>query len=88
MISRTIRYFKEYYITPGLYKKRYDYPTHINFPVTDNCNSQCQMCNVWKDKSYDELTPDQIETIFSDTLFKNVLHVGLSGVSQLLEKTL
>jgi molybdenum cofactor biosynthesis enzyme MoaA/polysaccharide pyruvyl transferase WcaK-like protein len=88
MISRTIRYFKEYYITPGLYKKRYDYPTHINFPVTDNCNSQCQMCNVWKDKSYDELTPDQIETIFSDTLFKNVLHVGLSGGEPTLRKDL
>lgn len=88
MISRTLRYFKEYYITPGLYKKKYDYPTHVNFPVTDNCNSQCQMCNVWKDKSHNELSPNQIETIFSDSLFKNVLHVGLSGGEPTLRKDL
>lgn len=88
MISRTLRYFKEYYIVPALYKQKYDYPTHINFPVTDNCNSQCQMCNVWKDKSYNELTPNQIETIFSDNLFKNVLHIGLSGGEPTLRKDL
>lgn len=88
MISRTLRYFKEYYIAPGLHKHNYDYPTHINFPVTDNCNSQCQMCNVWKDKSVNELTPDQIETIFSNNLFKNVLHVGLSGGEPTLRKDL
>lgn len=86
MISRTVRYFKEYYVTPGLYKKKYDYPTHVNFPVTDNCNSQCQMCNVWKEKSFNELTPNQIEAIFLDKLFKNVLHVGLSGGEPTLRK--
>lgn len=88
MLLRTLRYFKEYYSTPGMYKKTYGYPTHINFPVTDNCNSKCQMCNVWKEKSYDELTPDQIESIFSNNLFKNVLHVGLSGGEPTLRKDL
>lgn len=88
MISKTIRFFKEYYISPGLYKNKYDYPTHINFPVTDNCNSMCQMCNVWKDKSYNELTPQQIRKIFNDKLFHGVLHVGLSGGEPTLRKDL
>jgi sulfatase maturation enzyme AslB (radical SAM superfamily)/polysaccharide pyruvyl transferase WcaK-like protein len=46
------------------------------------------MCNVWKDKSVNELTPDQIQKIFSNKLFKNVLHVGLSGGEPTLRKDL
>ncbi|NDV42144.1 polysaccharide pyruvyl transferase family protein [Flagellimonas sediminis] len=54
-------------------------PTHVNFPITDNCNSKCQMCNVWKDKSENELLPKEIADIFSDQLFANVKHLGISG---------
>lgn len=78
-ITRIANFFKEYYISPGFYKRDYIKPTHVNFPITDNCNSKCRMCNVWKDKSENELLPSQIKQIFSDDLFSNTKHLGISG---------
>jgi MoaA/NifB/PqqE/SkfB family radical SAM enzyme/polysaccharide pyruvyl transferase WcaK-like protein len=37
------------------------------------------MCNVWKDKSENELEPHEIQRIFSEGLFKKVKHLGISG---------
>lgn len=54
-------------------------PVVINFPITDNCNSRCVMCNVWQEKADSELTPGQIREVLSNTLFKNVRHIGISG---------
>ena len=40
-------------------------PYVAEFRVTENCNSQCVMCNAWKNKSVNELSTEEI---------KNVLH--------------
>lgn len=87
-IVKPINYFYQYYIAPGYVRKKYIFPTHINFPITDNCNSKCQMCNVWVDKSENELSPLEIQKIFSDVLFKKVQHFGISGGEPTLRKDL
>lgn len=52
---------------------------NINFPITDNCNSKCVMCNVWLEKSYNEFTSEEIGRIFEDEGLASVEHVGISG---------
>lgn len=87
-LPKSLNYFYEYYIDPAFGKRKYILPSHVNFPITDNCNSKCQMCNVWKDKSENELTPEEIRHIFSDKLFKKVNHLGISGGEPTLRKDL
>jgi MoaA/NifB/PqqE/SkfB family radical SAM enzyme len=60
----------------------------INFPITDNCNSKCVMCNVWKDKADNELTPIQIRAILGRNLFSKVKHLGVSGGEPTLREDL
>ena len=87
-VAKTFDYLYKYYINPGLSRNKYILPTHVNFPITDNCNSKCQMCNVWKDKSVNELKPEEIAEIFSDKLFVNAQHLGISGGEPTLRKDL
>ena len=55
-------------------------PRHIWFGITEKCNSQCTNCNIWKQPwKDDELTPDEIFTIFSNPLFDKVNQVLISG---------
>lgn len=86
--KKALKYSYQYYVNPGFGKSKYILPTHVNFPITDNCNSKCRMCNVWKDKSENELTPIEIESLFSDKLFKNTKHLGISGGEPTLRKDL
>lgn len=54
-------------------------PRLLSLPITDNCNARCVMCDVWKTRSKDELTPEQLTAILGDRLFAEVEHVGISG---------
>ncbi len=63
-------------------------PTALQFPVTDKCNSKCVMCNVWKQKPQKEFTPEELEKILSDRLFKNINSVGINGGEPFLRKDL
>lgn len=87
-LPKSINYFYEYYLNPGFVKKKYILPSHVNFPITDNCNSKCVMCNVWKDKSTNELTPLEIYNIYSSKLFAQTKHLGISGGEPTLRKDL
>ena len=56
------------------------HPTKIWFSVTQKCNSSCTNCNIWKQPwRDDDLTPDEIFTIFSNPLFDKVDLVLVSG---------
>jgi len=87
-INKSISYFYEYYLNPKYGSNKYKLPTHVNFPITDNCNSKCRMCNVWKDKSENELSSIEIEKLFSNKLFFKVKHLGISGGEPTLRKDL
>ena len=55
-------------------------PKWIVFMVTDRCNSRCIHCNIWRQKpTKNPLSPEEIEKIFSDKLFKNVKYVLCTG---------
>ena len=43
-------------------------PTFLVFQLTNQCNSRCAMCNIWKKDSSGELTTDNIAQVFFTTL--------------------
>lgn len=67
------------YIPDRILKYIRIYPTEVNFPVTTKCNAKCIMCNIWKEKEKVEITPEQVRSIFSNDLFRNVVSVGVTG---------
>ncbi|MEB3901401.1 polysaccharide pyruvyl transferase family protein [Pseudomonas putida] len=60
----------------------------INFPITDNCNSRCTMCNIWKNNVTNEITPDEISKVLEGPEFHKVKHLGISGGEPTLRKDL
>src|SRR5262245_1640580 len=63
-------------------------PTVIQFPVNDICNSQCQMCFIWQRKRDDEITPEELSSILSNPLFRQIRNVGINGGEPTLRKDL
>ena len=63
-------------------------PRVLQFPITDICNSRCVMCNIWKHKKKDEITPSQLEEILKDPLFSRIEYVGLNGGEPTLRRDL
>jgi MoaA/NifB/PqqE/SkfB family radical SAM enzyme len=55
-------------------------PKWLVFMLTDACNSRCLHCNIWRKKpTENQLTPIEIENIFSDKLFKDVRYILCTG---------
>ena len=73
------RYILNWYLRPSRRRNRTGLPTVLNLPVTDNCNSRCVMCDVWKTKSEGELSVSEFKEILADPLFAEIEHVGISG---------
>lgn len=40
------------------------YPYRLNFILTYKCNLSCSMCNIWKKKSDNELTTEEVDKFF------------------------
>jgi len=85
---RTIRYITRWYTSPARRAGRPDLPTTLSLMATDNCNAKCVMCDVWKTKADNELTPRELGEILRDPLFSGVEHVGISGGEPTLRKDL
>lgn len=51
----------------------------LNLSVTHRCNSNCKMCNIWKENSSEELSKEDLKRITQDPLFSNIKYVGISG---------
>lgn len=55
-------------------------PERMVYMVTDRCNSRCIHCNIWKKEPVkDPLTPEELEQVLSDDLFKNIKYVLCTG---------
>ena len=54
-------------------------PSVLNLLVNDICNSRCQMCLIWTRKRDKELTPDELNLVFQNSLFNKVRYIGVSG---------
>lgn len=88
MLLKSLKYSFDWYFNPARRRKQVSYPTVLNFPITDNCNARCVMCDVWKEKSFNELSSLELEKILKDPLFKNIEHIGISGGEPSLVKNL
>lgn len=54
-------------------------PSHICYYFRWECNNRCLSCNNWMKKGYYELNLNEIKEMFSSPLFKDVIHVYLTG---------
>lgn len=63
-------------------------PVVIQFPVIDICNSQCQMCHIWKNKQADDITPEELRRGLRNPLYSEVRAVGINGGEPTLRKDL
>lgn len=59
-------------------------PFELNFAITYMCNSRCKICNIWKIKSENELTLEEIEKIAKNIKFIHWLR--LTGGEPFLRK--
>ena len=64
-------------------------PTVMQFNITWKCNSRCIMCNIW-DRNYSEreLNAFEFDTILSDSLFRKIETVLISGGEPTLRQDL
>jgi len=62
------------------------YPTFLIYQLTDNCNSRCLMCNIWKKKPAGELTKDEIKNIYKKKSFSRLRWVNLTGGEPFIRK--
>ncbi|HEX2698123.1 MAG TPA: radical SAM protein, partial [Anaerolineales bacterium] len=74
-----MQYALDWYRLPARQRGKTGLPVVLNLPITDNCNSRCVMCDVWKNKSSGELSAEELGRILCDPLFKHIEHVGVSG---------
>jgi len=56
---------------------RLPFPHKISYVVTYRCNLSCKMCNIWKKKSAEELSLEEIEKFFIKS--NSFSWVGLTG---------
>ncbi len=63
-------------------------PFLVVFNLTRRCNSICSMCSIWQtpSKIQDELSLEEIESIFKDLKSYGIKHVFLQGGEPLLRK--
>ena len=54
-------------------------PTSIQLPITNRCNSRCEMCDVWQMDTSGEMDSIEFQKILSDPLFSQVTSVGING---------
>lgn len=54
-------------------------PVVIQFPVNDICDAKCQMCNIWQQHFDHQVSLQEIDQIFSNSLFSQVRGIGLNG---------
>lgn len=54
-------------------------PTSVQLPITNRCNSRCEMCDVWQMDTSGEMDASEFQKILSDPLFAQVTSVGING---------
>ena len=58
------------------------------FNITDNCNSRCITCMQWKQKSYDELTTEEVSKILIQLKKLGIRSVSFTGGEPTLRRDL
>jgi len=63
-------------------------PRSLIFPVTYRCNARCLMCSIWEKKPGQEMSLKELESAFSDNLFRKIQNVNITGGEPTLRKDL
>lgn len=63
-------------------------PKVASINITDNCNSRCITCNMWKNKSTNELSLEEIQDILTQMKDIKISGVGFEGGEPLLRQDL
>jgi MoaA/NifB/PqqE/SkfB family radical SAM enzyme len=63
-------------------------PRFCTFTVTWNCDAKCYMCDIWKKESRNELSLEEIDTIFSDKLLRKLTVLRITGGEPFLRSDL
>jgi len=61
-------------------------PISASIKVTENCNSRCITCNMWKNKYLDELTTTEIEDILYQLKNIHIKSIHFTGGEALIRK--
>ena len=54
-------------------------PKILSYLITNQCNSHCITCSVWKDKNETTISSEKLENSLKSELFSEIEHVGISG---------
>jgi molybdenum cofactor biosynthesis enzyme MoaA/polysaccharide pyruvyl transferase WcaK-like protein len=81
-------YVLDWFSSPARLRGQAALPTTLSLLATDNCNSKCVMCDIWKNKSENELSAEEFGKVLKDPLFREVRHIGISGGEPTLRKDL
>jgi len=77
-ISKGIQYIK--LLVVSQFKRKYrNEPQILSYLITNQCNSHCITCSVWKDKDCQQIPLNKLEEIVRKPLFRKIRHVGISG---------
>lgn len=54
-------------------------PFVLSYLLTDQCNSHCVMCSVWKSNAHSKIDLKSLDYAIKNPLFTDIRHVGVSG---------
>lgn len=86
--AKVTGYVFDWFSSPARLRGQAALPTTLSLLATDNCNSKCVMCDIWKNKSENELSAVEFGKVLKDPLFREVRHIGISGGEPTLRKDL
>lgn len=87
-LVRSIGYVFRWYSRGQKLRDEIQQPRLLSLMATDNCNSKCVMCDIWKTKAVDELSVEEFGTFLAGELFQEIRHAGISGGEPTLRKDL
>ena len=64
------------------------YPVQFSLILTKHCNARCEMCNIWKLKTRDDLTVNELKKLGKSKNLRNVMFLGISGGEPFIRKDL
>ena len=64
------------------------YPVQFSLILTKRCNARCEMCNIWKLKTRDDLTVNELKKLGKSKNLRNVMFLGISGGEPFIRKDL
>ena len=79
-IHKTVKY-----ICYDLLNKK-EYPRELQLPITYQCNFDCIMCGMKKNRSKKHISLEQLKSILENPIFRNIRSVGVNGGEPFLRR--